>query len=158
MIAIRPAEASDLQAIQQANLANLPENYAFKYILYHGLSWPQGSYVAETPEGSIVGYVLAKMEDDNQERKPEDPPAAHITSISVMREYRRLGIAAKLLEQSLWSMRENYGAEYVSLHVRQSNQAALKLYRDRLGFEVLEVTSSYYADGEDAYSMKKVLK
>ena len=51
-------------------------------------------------------------------------------------------------------MVETYGAEYVSLHVRVSNVAALKLYRDTLGFEVEKVESKYYADGEDAYSMK----
>ena len=51
-------------------------------------------------------------------------------------------------------MVETYGAQYVSLHVRMSNVAALKLYRDTLGFEVEKVESKYYADGEDAYSMK----
>lgn len=35
-----------------------------------------------------------------------------------------------------------------------SNIAALRLYRDTLGFEVEKVESKYYADGEDAYSMK----
>lgn len=29
--------------------------------LYHALSWPQLSYVAEDDNGKIVGYVLAKM-------------------------------------------------------------------------------------------------
>ena len=49
---------------------------------------------------------------------------------------------------------ETYNAQYVSLHVRVSNVAALKLYRDTLGFEVEKVEAKYYADGEDAYSMK----
>ena len=51
-------------------------------------------------------------------------------------------------------MVETYGAQYVSLHVRVSNVAALKLYRDTLGFEVEKVEAKYYADGEDAFSMK----
>ena len=51
-------------------------------------------------------------------------------------------------------MVEMFGAQYVSLHVRMSNIAALRLYRDTLGFEVEKVESKYYADGEDAYSMK----
>lgn len=29
--------------------------------MYHGLSWPQLSYVAEDNKGKIVGYVLAKV-------------------------------------------------------------------------------------------------
>jgi N-alpha-acetyltransferase 10/11 len=51
-------------------------------------------------------------------------------------------------------MAEVFKADYVSLHVRQSNLAALHLYRDTLGFEVEKVESKYYADGEDAYAMK----
>ena len=35
-----------------------------------------------------------------------------------------------------------------------SNIAALRLYRDTLGFKVEKVEAKYYADGEDAYSMK----
>ena len=55
-----------------------------------------------------------------------------------------------LLERA---MAESHGAHFVSLHVRVSNQAALHLYRDTLGFEVEKVESKYYADGEDAYAM-----
>lgn len=51
-------------------------------------------------------------------------------------------------------MVETFGAQYVSLHVRMSNIAALHLYRDTLGFEIEKVEAKYYADGEDAYSMK----
>lgn len=51
-------------------------------------------------------------------------------------------------------MVETCSAQYVSLHVRVSNQAALHLYRDTLGFTMEKVEDKYYADGEDAYSMK----
>jgi hypothetical protein len=52
------------------------------------------------------------------------------------------------------AMAETYQAKYVSLHVRVSNVAALHLYRDTLGFENDKVEAKYYADGEDAYSMR----
>lgn len=51
-------------------------------------------------------------------------------------------------------MFETYNAVYVSLHVRVSNVAALALYRDTLGFKVIGTEAKYYADGEDAYSMR----
>ena len=51
-------------------------------------------------------------------------------------------------------MVETFGAQYVSLHVRMSNVAARRLYRDTLGFLVEKVEAKYYADQEDAYSMK----
>lgn len=55
-------------------------------------------------------------------------------------------------------MVEVFGAQYVSLHVRMSNVAALHLYRDTLGFTVEKIEAKYYADGEDAYSMKMDLE
>ena len=51
-------------------------------------------------------------------------------------------------------MAETFNAHYVSLHVRVSNTAALHLYRNTLGFTVDKVEAKYYADGEDAYSMR----
>ncbi len=51
-------------------------------------------------------------------------------------------------------MAETFSAKYVSLHVRMSNTAALHLYRETLGFSVDKIESKYYADGEDAYSMR----
>jgi len=50
-------------------------------------------------------------------------------------------------------MAETFAAQYVSLHVRVSNNAALHLYRDTLGFKVDKIEQKYYADGENAYSM-----
>ena len=52
------------------------------------------------------------------------------------------------------AMVETYGAQYVSLHVRESNVAALHLYKETLGFDQEKIEAKYYADGEDAYSMK----
>jgi len=123
-----------------------------KYYFYHGLSWPQLSYVAEDEDGRIVGYVLAKMEEDS-----EDEPHGHITSLAVKRSFRRLGIAQKLMDQTARAMIESFNAKYVSLHVRVSNRAALNLYMNTLKFQVNEVEPRYYADGEDAYAMKRDL-
>ncbi|KEY72058.1 hypothetical protein S7711_00075 [Stachybotrys chartarum IBT 7711] len=156
---IRLLTSADLPLIQHANLENLPENYFLKYYLYHALSWPQLSYVAvdvsrpargpyDYPK--IVGYVLAKMEEE-----PSDGvPHGHITSLSVMRTHRRLGIAEKLMRQSQLAMVESFQAKYVSLHVRVSNVAARHLYEDTLGFKNEKTEAKYYADGEDAFSMR----
>ncbi|KAG8218649.1 hypothetical protein J3R82DRAFT_4314 [Butyriboletus roseoflavus] len=146
----------DLQGMQACNLRNLPENYTMKYYLYHAMTWPSLSYVAEDHKGRIVGYILAKMEETEEPQDgspPSTPPHGHVTSISVLRSYRRLGLAKKLMLQSQEAMATNYNAAYVSLHVRKSNRAALSLYRDTLGFTVKAIEEKYYADGEDAYAM-----
>ncbi|XP_043426481.1 N-alpha-acetyltransferase 10 isoform X2 [Prionailurus bengalensis] len=210
---IRNARPEDLMNMQHCNLLCLPENYQMKYYFYHGLSWPQLSYIAEDENGKIVGYVLAKMEED-----PDDVPHGHITSLAVKRSHRRLGLAQKLMDQASRAMIENFNAKYVSLHVRKrwkpgpreggggggdnvlmgvlgcpgvwrsgeggwrgrrrtrmrchcvaesaqlssslfpcSNRAALHLYSNTLNFQISEVEPKYYADGEDAYAMKRDL-
>ena len=117
------------------------------------MSWPQLPQVAvDELTGKVVGYVLAKMEDD--ESKEDFIPHGHITSISVLREYRKLGLATKLMRAAQHQMKTIYEAHYCSLHVRVSNRAAITLYRDVLGYETMRVESEYYADKEDAYDMK----
>ena len=117
------------------------------------MSWPQLPQVAlDELTGKVVGYVLAKMEDEDESKA--QVAHGHITSISVLRDYRKLGIATKLMRAAQHQMKTVYGAKYCSLHVRVSNRAAITLYKDVLGFEVDQVADEYYADKEDAYDMK----
>jgi len=154
---IRLAKVEDLMGMQACNLQNLPENYVMRFWMYHAMSWPQISFVAEDHKGRIVGYVLAKIEDPTEEDKNAEIHG-HVNSISVLRSYRRLGLAKKLMLLSQEAMASIYKASYVSLHVRKSNKAAIALYRDTLGFEVEKIEKKYYGDGEDALSMRLSLK
>lgn len=103
-------------------------------------------------QGNVIGYVLAKMEEESEEEAH-----GHITSLAVKRTCRRLGLAQRLMDQTARAMVETYNAQYVSLHVRVSNRAALNLYQNTLKFEINEVEPKYYADGEDAYAMRRKL-
>ena len=157
MVCIRRAEVSDLVAMQKANLFCLPENYQMKYYLYHALSWPQLLFVAEDYDGKIVGYVLAKMEEEDNEpqnKKEKFETHGHITSLAVLRSHRKLGLATKLMRAAQRAMQETFHAKYVSLHVRKSNKAAFHLYTNTLGFQINDIEKKYYADGEDAYDMR----
>ena len=155
MVSIRRATVDDLLKMQQTNLLCLPENYQFKFYIYHYLSWPALLHVAEDHNGKIVGYVLAKLEDEDI--KPGEVQG-HITSISVLRTYRRLGVASKLMTHAINMMQEYFDADFVSLHVRVSNRPALHLYHKNLGFDVRGIEKEYYADKEDAYKMRKYFK
>ena len=132
MVSIRRAKIDDLIKMQGTNLLCLPENYSFKYYIYHYLSWPYLLYCAEDYDGSLVGYVLAKLEEDDDDNKIIH---GHITSISVLRSHRRMGIATKLMKQALNGMGEIYESKFCSLHVRASNTPAFKMYNKVLGFE-----------------------
>ena len=138
--------------MQMTNLWCLPENYQMKYYMYHFLSWPQLLWVAEDHFGQIVGYVLAKMDEDTI--TTGDPPHGHITSLSVLRSHRKRGIATALMRRSQLEMEQVMGAHYVSLHVRRSNRAAFRLYSQTLKYTINDVEKEYYADGEDAYDMR----
>ena len=154
MVNIRPARHDDLLAMQACNLLCLPENYQMKYYFYHILSWPQLLYVAEIA-GKIVGYVLAKIDDPEHQT---EEPHGHITSLAVLREYRKLGIATRLMTTVEKIMLDCFNVHFVSLHVRVGNKAALTLYKETLKFTIHETEAKYYADQEDAYDMRKYLR
>jgi len=97
MVSIRRANVEDLLLMQQTNLLCLPENYQYKYYIYHYLSWPCLLHVAEEYDGKIVGYVLAKLDEDEDS---SNIVHGHITSISVLRTYRKLGLASKLMQHA----------------------------------------------------------
>lgn len=123
-----------------------------KYYFYHILSWPQLMFVAEDEKGRIVGYVLSKMEEESS------VVHGHITSLAVLRPYRKLGLAKRLMHCAHEAMKETFQAEYASLHVRKSNTAAKHLYINTLGYEVHDTEAKYYADSEDAFDMRCYFK
>ena len=58
-----------------------------------------------------------------------------ITSVAVCREYRRLGLAHKLMRQGQGKMMELQNCKTGALHVRESNYAARHMYENVLGFK-----------------------
>ena len=110
--------------------------------------------MAEDQKGRIVGYVLAKIEEEVEDGKDCRSLHGHVTSLAVLRTHRKCGIATKLMQQAHSRMQESFGCQYCSLHVRYTNMAAFHLYSHTLGYQIDQVEKGYYADGEDAYSMK----
>ena len=78
---------------------------------------------------------------------------SHITSLSVLRTHRKLGIATKLMRATHRQMEKIYRVDRCSLRVRVTNRAAYTLYKEVLGYTIKETEADYYADGEDAYDM-----
>ena len=105
-------------------------------------------FVAEDGKGKIVGYVLSKLEEESS------VVHGHITSLAVLRSYRKMGLARRLMHCAHEAMKETFEAEYASLHVRKSNTAAKHLYVETLGYEIHDTEAKYYADAEDAYDMR----
>ena len=141
------------------------------------------------PSKEIIGYVLGKVEDTVIRPNKEPPRLSrsivsndededllssaymfpqqktryvrmgHVTSLAVMKPFRRRGVAAELMRQLHHHIQECYpSTSGVGLHVRVSNAAACRLYQKDMGYKIEQVIPGYYQDGEDAYFMKKDLR
>lgn len=127
------------------------------------------------PASNVVAYVLGKVEERprrispryytegyqlgdgwDEEEDEKDRFIGHVTSLAVMQPYRRKGLAAAMMKQLHFHLKEVHGAGAVGLHVRKSNQAACRLYQER-GYAIDLTIPGYYQDGEDAYFMNKPL-
>ena len=143
--------------MQECNIICLPENYTQKYYNYHALTWPKLSFVArDITNNRIAGYVMGKVDDTNEETLKKQE-RGHITSLAVHRDYRKLGIAKKLMDAVHYSMKTIYELIQVSLHVRITNKAGLGLYKDKLNYKQISIDKEYYADNEDALFLVKEL-
>lgn len=78
-------------------------------------------------------------------------PEIHLLNVAVRPEYRRLGLARRLLTAMLTIGRRS-GVDMVFLEARASNRPALALY-ESMGFAATNRRSDYYEDGEDAVLM-----
>lgn len=118
------------------------------------LPWPERSFrfdltdnpasrcwVAEI-DGKVAGMIVAWLIVDE----------VHVATIATHPDFRRRGIAKKLLAHTLQHLREE-GAQSSFLEVRASNFAAQEMYR-KFGFEETGVRPRYYKDNdEDALLM-----
>jgi ribosomal-protein-alanine N-acetyltransferase len=108
-------------------------------------TFPDGFLVAEK-DGDVVGFLttIATSLFD-----------VKILSLAIDRRYQNKGFASMLM-QSLFEVLRTKEVLRILLEVRLSNFGAQRLYLS-LGFNLVEVISSYYQDGEDAYLMEKML-
>ncbi len=83
-------------------------------------------------ENKIAGYIGAHSVIGE----------VYITNVAVFPEFRRQGIAKKLIA-TLLETGENEKAEFVTLEVRKSNFSAISLY-EKLGFKAVGERKNFY--------------
>jgi ribosomal protein S18 acetylase RimI-like enzyme len=131
--------------------------------------------------GSFNKYNLNSNDEHNYQSRYRSETShemiGHVSSLAVLPEARRRGLARALLEQfhhhlsTTNSMRSSSSSSLnqmnhpsqndkivvtsTGLHVRCSNVVAVKLY-ETLGYIPAVTIPSYYEDGEDAYYMQKI--
>lgn len=100
---------------------------------------------AEIPAVGLLGFVVAESR-----RK-----SAHIITIDVIKEARRLGIGSALL-QAAEERLLGAGAVVVALETPVNNEAAIRFYK-RKGYFVEKTVAGYYSNHLDALVMMKEL-
>ncbi len=91
----------------------------------------------------IVGYVCVRTILD----------VTHILNLAVLPEFRRRGIGSTLLREALNELRQLKPYVNITLEVRESNTAAIKLY-EKFGFKIIGQRIGYYEKPhEDALIM-----
>ncbi len=97
-------------------------------------------YVVE--EGKVFGYIDFWILFEQ----------GTISKIAILPSLRRKGVGSILLSDAINRM-ISQNVESITLEVRVSNIAAIKLY-EKMGFKTLITKKGYYSDGEDAYLME----
>lgn len=133
---------------------NIEELYAIERECF-GDSWtnemlreewenPLSVTVTHREDGRPAAFALGRVVADEGE----------LYQIGTLSEFRRRGIAEKLLAELHDKMREK-GAAVCFLEVRSQNISAIALY-EKCGYERISVRKSYYPD-DDAVIMRKEL-
>ncbi|MFZ0313795.1 MAG: ribosomal protein S18-alanine N-acetyltransferase [Candidatus Korobacteraceae bacterium] len=98
---------------------------------------------AEDADAEILGFVMARCADDEWE----------IENVVVAREQRRRGVGSVLVGELVQEAGRS-GAAAVLLEVRESSDAARRLY-EKIGFNQVGRRSGYYREPpEDALLLK----
>lgn len=116
------------------------------------MPWTEAMFIPEV-EDENAHYVVGVRGDEvvcyGGYHKVLDE--AHITNIAVKAGERGKGIG-KFLMSELIARAKNAGVKYITLEVRDDNEAAIKLYLS-FGFTVEGVRKKYYSNKYDALIM-----
>lgn len=145
---IRKMKISDLDRIMEIEEQSFRDDiWSRSQYLYELQENPYASlWVLTDKNGTIAGYYDLWTIFER----------AEIATIAIAPEYRKQGYGSLLMRDLLKRAKENE-CESISLEVRVSNTAAIRLY-EHYEFVVVNVRKGYYKDAdsyEDAYLMMR---
>ena len=150
MTTLRPFQAEDLFKFNHINLDPLTETYNNTFYMQYLATWPSLCAAYENTSGRMMGYVLGKAEGNAKLWH------GHVTAVTVSPEFRRLGVAKKLMFYLEDVSTRTYNAYFVDLFVRASNLLAQLMY-ENLDYVKYRRVTEYYSGEEDAFDMRKAL-
>lgn len=144
-ITVEPAVEADVAAITKLEAVAFSDPWSSASFV-SVLAEPAAYMAVARAEGDLVGYVVAWFAADEGE----------IANLAVREPTRRRGIGAALLDGALAEGLRR-GARTMYLEVRESNEAAKRLYASR-GFEEIGRRKRYYRrPAEDAVVLRRIM-
>lgn len=135
-------DESQLKSIMNLITHDLSEPYSIYVFRYFIHQWPELCFIAK--EGDIIiGTIICKLENHKKHLR------GYIAMIAVKKEYRRRGIASKMVEKILSIMKEK-DTDEVILETEVTNKEAITLY-ENFGFIRDKRLHRYYLNTSDAY-------
>ena len=128
---IRPARPADLAGLLAVERACFSDPWSPAAIAEAIQSETSVAMVAESA-GRILGFALARTSG----------PEAEILDLAVSPEFRRQGLARRLL-RAVRDTARDAGVEEIFLEVRESNRAAISLYQGE-GYRPVGMRHRYY--------------
>lgn len=144
-IEVAPMILEDLNEVLEIEALAFSTPWSRNSFLYELLENERAFYLtAKNEYGRVMGYVGMWIVFDE----------GHITNLATHPQYRRQGVARKLMYELIAASKER-GVRYLTLEVRRTNSEAQELYQ-KLGFVHMGVRRKYYLDNnEDALIMWK---
>lgn len=123
---VRPATGGDMDEVCAIDHSAFDEQWQYPLFVLKRALDTCASFSVAVRENRIIGYQFATS--DGQD--------AHITRLAVRADLQGQGIGAALLENTLFSLRQELDVRYITLNTQASNQVSQRLYR-RFGFQAL---------------------
>lgn len=109
------------------------------------------------------GKVYAAVDEENDPiacayfmRDMNDIGTAYLMSIAVLPVFRGKNVGTELLKYAFTNLKR-FGITHIRLTVDPANFNALSVYKEKLGFTVIESSKDEYGEGEDRLVMQKEL-
>jgi len=140
---IEPMKPADLDAVMEIERVSFRSPWSRQVFLEElTRDWAHVDLVRDAATGEIVAFANYWLVADE----------VHVLNLATHPQARRGGHASRLMAHMIDFARREL-CRYVTLEVRRSNAAALRLYR-RFAFRAIGVRPNYYAeDQEDAIVM-----
>jgi ribosomal-protein-alanine N-acetyltransferase len=134
---IAPMELSDITAVLKI------EQLSFQS------AWPPNAFANELRDNKLAYYVVGRLDGRIVAYGGvwvilED---SHLTTIAVHPDFRRQRLGEEILVHLL-DVAIDRGASWITLEVRETNDAAQRLYR-KYGFTVVSTRRGYYSDNDE---------